>query len=85
MELCKTNSSLTDLIGGECMRGGKVILPSRYVGCPIYTSGKFHDALYMRTRLRCPSFFITFTANPKMPEIIETIHETYPKSTSSDR
>jgi hypothetical protein len=48
-------------------------------------SAKFRDALYMCTRLGCPSFFVTFTANPKWPEIIEVIRETSPTATSSDR
>jgi hypothetical protein len=39
----------------------------------------------MHTRLGYPSFFITFTANPKWPEIIEAIRETSPVATSSDR
>jgi hypothetical protein len=48
-------------------------------------SGKLKYALYMCTRLGCPSFFITFTANPKCPEIIKAIRETSPTATSSDR
>jgi hypothetical protein len=71
--------------GGEGIRGAKVILPLSYVGSPRYMSGKFHDALYMCTRLGCPSFFIIFTANPKCPEIVEAIHGTSPTATSSDR
>jgi hypothetical protein len=71
--------------GGEGIRGGKVILPSIYVGSPIYMSGKFHGALYMCTRLGCSSFFITFTANPKWTEIVEANRETSPTATSSDR
>jgi hypothetical protein len=39
----------------------------------------------MCTRLGWPSFFITFTANPKWPEIIEAILETPSTGTSSDR
>jgi hypothetical protein len=35
--------------------------------------------------LGCPSFFITFTANPKWPEIVEAIRDTSPTATSSDR
>jgi hypothetical protein len=33
----------------------------------------------------CRSFFITFTANPKWPEITEATRETSPTATSSDR
>jgi hypothetical protein len=71
--------------GGEVIRRNNIILPSSYVGSPIYMSGKFHDALCMCTRLGCTSFFITFAANTKRPEIIEAIPETSPTSTSSDR
>jgi hypothetical protein len=39
---------------------------------------------YMHTRLGYPPFFVTFTANPKWPEIIEAIRETSPMATSSD-
>jgi hypothetical protein len=71
--------------GGEGIRRTNAILPSSYVGSPIYMSGKFHDALYMCKRIGCPSFFITFAANLKWPEIIEAIRDTSPTSTSSDR
>jgi hypothetical protein len=70
---------------GEGIMGTKVILPSSYVGRPIYMSGKFHDTLFICKRLGCASFFITFTANPKCPEIIDAIRETSPPTTSSDR
>jgi hypothetical protein len=40
---------------------------------------------YMCTRFGCPSFFITFTANPKWHDIIEAICDTYTSSTSIDR
>ena len=48
-------------------------------------SAKFHDALHMCTRLGTPSFFITFTANPKWQEITTAIRETSPTSTAMDR
>jgi hypothetical protein len=48
-------------------------------------SGEFHDALYMCTRLGCPSFFITFTASPNWPDITEAGCDTYPTSTSKER
>jgi hypothetical protein len=48
-------------------------------------SAKFHDALYMCTIIRCPSFLVTFTVTPKWPAIIEVIRETSPTATSSDR
>jgi hypothetical protein len=86
MERCNTNYALIILMrGGEGIRGYKVILPSNYVGSPRYMSGKFHDALYMFTRLLCPSLFITFTVNPKLPGIIDAIRETSPTSTSGYR
>jgi hypothetical protein len=67
--------------GVKVSGGGEFILPSSYVGSHIYISGRFHDALYMCTRLGCPPFFITFTVNLKWPEIIEAILETSPTST----
>jgi hypothetical protein len=48
-------------------------------------SGKFHDALYICTRLVCTSIFTTVTANPKWPEIFEAIRENSPTTTPSDR
>jgi hypothetical protein len=86
MKLCKTNSSLTTLMrrvelsGGQCYSSFKLCWKSQ-----IY-EWKFHDALYMCTRIGCASLilFITFTANPKWPETIEAILETSPTSTSTD-
>jgi hypothetical protein len=65
--------------------GGNVIPPSSYVGSPRYTSGKFHDAMYIYTRLGCPFFLITFTMNPQWPEVIKAIRDTSPTATSGKR
>jgi hypothetical protein len=71
--------------GGEGIRVASIILPLRYVGSPRHMSGKSHGAIYMCTRLGCPSFFIIFTVNPKWPEIFDAISETSPTVPSSDR
>jgi hypothetical protein len=84
MERFKTNYSLTTLMRGRYQEG-QCFPSSSYVGSPRYMSGKFHDSLYICTRLGCPSLFITFTSNPKWPEIIEAIRDTSPTATSSDR
>ena len=49
--------------------GRRVILPSSFTGGPRYMKEKTQDAMtYVRERGR-PQLFITFTCNPKWPEM----------------
>ena len=39
--------------------------------------GKYSDAIAIVSRLGNPSFFLTFTCNPKWPEIQQSTQSTY--------
>lgn len=49
--------------------GRKTILPSSFVGGARYMAQLYHDAISIVRRFGKPDFFITFTCNPKWPEI----------------
>ena len=55
------------------------ILPSSFQGSPRYVTQKTHDGLAIVRRYHRPDLFITFTCNPKWPEIQKYI----PKGCSS--
>ena len=50
-------------------RGKKVILPSSFTGSPRYMMQNYLDAMAMCKNYGYPDLFITFTCNPKWPEI----------------
>ena len=50
-------------------RGTKVILPSSFTGSPRYMMQNYLDAMAMCKTYGYPDLFITFTCNPKWPEI----------------
>jgi hypothetical protein len=49
--------------------GKKVILPSTFSGGPRHMAQNYHDAMNIVRRFGKPDLFITFTCNPKWPEI----------------
>ena len=50
-------------------RGSKVVLPSSFTGSPRYMLQNYLDAMAMCKVYGYPDLFITFTCNPKWPEI----------------
>ncbi|KAF0688715.1 Uncharacterized protein FWK35_00039352, partial [Aphis craccivora] len=53
--------------------GRRMILPSTFVGGPRYMKQCYHDAMAIVRKYGKPDLFITFTCNPKWPEIVENI------------
>ncbi|XP_025194316.1 uncharacterized protein LOC112593940 [Melanaphis sacchari] len=53
--------------------GRRMILPSTFVGGPRYTKQCYHDAMAIVCKYGKPDLFITFTCNPKWPEIVDNI------------
>jgi hypothetical protein len=62
--------------------GKKIILPSSITGSPRWEAEQFQDAMTMQMELGRPDIFITFTCNPKWPEIMENLFD---GQTASDR
>ena len=63
--------------------GRRIILPSSFVGSARYMQQLYQDAISIVRRFGKPDFFITFTCNPKWPEIRrELLHS---KQTVADR
>ena len=61
-------------------RGTKVILPSSYTGSPRYMLQNYLDAMAMCKFYGYPDLFITFTCNPKWPEITRFLRKRRLKS-----
>ncbi len=64
----------------QISRGGNVddasqptILPSSFVGSAKWYHMLYLDALTLPQRYHCPDLFVTFTCNPKWPEILREI------------
>ena len=53
--------------------GRHVTLPGNFTGGTRYKSHLFHNCSALFTALGCPTWFITFTGNPKWPEIQENL------------
>ncbi|CAA7054895.1 unnamed protein product [Microthlaspi erraticum] len=51
------------------MCGARIVLPSTFVGGPRYMREKYMDAMAVCSHFGYPDLFITFTCNPKWPEI----------------
>ncbi|XP_071712237.1 uncharacterized protein [Rutidosis leptorrhynchoides] len=64
--------------------GSHVILPSSFTGGPRYMYSHYLDALAICRVIGNPQFFITFTCNPKWPEIRRFL-DNYPYLTPADR
>ena len=52
---------------------GRVFLPSSFVGSYRHKQKMIADALAIVSRLKNPTFFVTFTCNPNWPEIQEML------------
>jgi len=55
--------------------GKRVLLPSSHIGCRRYIIQNYHDGIAICRVYGPPDLFITFTCNPKWPEITSTILE----------
>jgi hypothetical protein len=62
--------------------GRKVILPPTIYGSPRFYSEAFMDAMTIVRKFGKPDYFITFTTNPKWPEIQESL---FPGEVPHDR
>ena len=51
----------------------RVILPDSFTGGPRAMQGLYHDAMAVIRKLGKPDLFITFTCNPKWPEILTAV------------
>jgi hypothetical protein len=60
------NISLEDI-------GRSYILPSSFYNSPRFTAQQYQDAMAMVRELGKPDLFITFTCNPKWPEILANL------------
>ena len=67
----------------ENLRAGNLfILPKEFLGGPRYMREKYHDAMTIVRKFGRPDIFVTFTTNPKWPEIKEQLA---PYQEASDR
>ncbi|XP_057770918.1 uncharacterized protein LOC130990707 [Salvia miltiorrhiza] len=71
---CDMYKGLADaLIRGErdpAMQGKRVILPSSFIGSARYMIQNYQDAMTICSWAGYPNLFITFTCNPKWPELV---------------
>ncbi len=76
--------SLTDAMATDTSDniGTKVILPADYTGSPRQMHGLYQDSMALVRHFGKPELFITFTCNPKWPEITCILKE---DQSSSDR
>jgi hypothetical protein len=82
-DLYSGNADSLALTDGTAQDAGKrVVLPSSYIGGDRFMHTKSQDAMALIGYFGRPTFFITFTANPKWKEIQE---ELLPGQTAIDR
>ena len=68
---------------GRNLRAGRItILPSTFIGSPRQMHQKYQDAMAVVAKLGKPDLFLTFTCNPKWPEITDNL---LPGQNASDR
>lgn len=72
----------TDRTRDAGVQPGRTILPATFTTSPRWYRARLEDALAVAARLGSPTFFITLTANPRWPEII---NELLPGQSASDR
>lgn len=53
--------------------GRRMILPSSFTGGPRYMKQSYHDAMAVVRKYGKPNLFITFTCNPRWPEITQNL------------
>ena len=67
-------SSIEDALhSGEEQVGRRVILPSSFTGGPRHMNGLYQDSMALVRKFGKPDLFITFTCNPKWPDIQECL------------
>ena len=54
--------------------GYRVVLPLSFIGCDRHMQQLFQDSMALVRYFGKPTFFITFTANPKWVEIVRELH-----------
>ena len=68
---------IADAVGKGCVDGSSVgkqrIIPASFVGGKRYMNQNFQDAVAICRVYGAPDFFVTFTCNPKWPEISEAL------------
>jgi hypothetical protein len=66
---------MMDAMGNELARnlGNQVILPASFTGGPRDMNSRYQDAMAIVRSLGTPDLFITFTCNPKWPEITSAL------------
>ena len=72
----ETYSGLQDFIEAQSFSdkvGKRIILPATFVGGPRYMHKLYLNAMAIIREFGKPSFFITFTCNPKWPDMTENI------------
>ena len=71
-------SGLMDVVhrgDSDCSKVGKsIILPSSHTGGPRYRVQNYQDAMAICKWVGYPDLFLTFTCNPKWPEINNMLH-----------
>ncbi|XP_019158039.1 PREDICTED: uncharacterized protein LOC109154766 [Ipomoea nil] len=76
---CESYKCLTDaLTRGELdpsAQGRRIILPSTFTGGARYMVQNYQDAMTICRWIEYPNLFITFTCNPKWPEIVRFLEE----------
>ncbi|XP_021301588.1 uncharacterized protein LOC8068817 isoform X2 [Sorghum bicolor] len=70
---------ITDAVNRGCMEGSEMgkmtVLPASFTGGRRYMIQNYHDAIAICREYGPPDFFVTFTCNPKWPEIAEGVLE----------
>ena len=62
-----------DFKAGETSIGRRIVLPSSYPGSPRHMHQNYLDAMAMVRVKGKPDYFITMTANPSWPEIVQSL------------
>uniref|UniRef100_A0A183CP12 Helitron_like_N domain-containing protein n=1 Tax=Globodera pallida TaxID=36090 RepID=A0A183CP12_GLOPA len=59
--------------GPNAKLGRVFLMPQTFAGSRQYYQGKYADLMTMVRHLGAPTWFVTFTGNPKWPEIVEAL------------
>lgn len=71
----KLEKLAADPDSGVTIRGKKVVSPGSHTGSPRYMMQNYLDAMTLCKNFGYPDLFITFTCNPKWPEIARFVAE----------
>jgi len=71
----KYRASLSRSMGGRHVSTAKIYLPSNFSGTSLYCQRNYHDAQFIAACEGNSHLFITMTANPFWPEILELLPE----------